>query len=179
MHMLLALEPHTIFFFCVSVTLRRCVQGRLWQSRTLCRAASPSWHTWYLKQPPQMRKKMTRAGAANRTASSVSSNEVGGGGPTLDWCGCREAREGEYEWVREYQYDVSNKQDAGGGTSTYLLHLEDGRATYVDLNTRMRCTKRTRGSQGADLRTEFPRPSKVGSPGQPSCESEDGRYARL
>lgn len=75
---------------------------------------------------------------------------------------CREASTGEYEWVREYQYEVSNMRDAGAG-STYLLRVGEGTASYLDLNTRMKCTKRTRSSQGGDPRTEFPRPSKVSS----------------
>lgn len=69
---------------------------------------------------------------------------------------------GEYEWVREYQYDVTNARDAGT-SSTYLLRFEGGRCSYLDLNTRMKCSKRTRSSQGMDPRTEFPRPSKVES----------------
>lgn len=79
---------------------------------------------------------------------------------------CREARTGEYDWIREYQYEVSNTRDVGIN-ATYLLQFENGQCKYLDLNTRMRCNKRTRGAQGADPRTEFPRPSKVAPKYQP------------
>ena len=72
---------------------------------------------------------------------------------------CREAKTGEYEWAREYQYD-SNLRDANVNP-TYLLQFEEGKCTYLDLNTRLRCTKRARTSQASDPKTEFPRPSKV------------------
>ena len=64
--------------------------------------------------------------------------------------------------MREYQYEITNTKD-NGASSTYLLQFEEGKCTYLDLNTRMKCVKRTRSSQGSNPRTEFPHPSKVKS----------------
>lgn len=76
-----------------------------------------------------------------------------------DYSMCREARAGEYEWVREYQFDANLRDSAIN--PTYLLQFEEGRCTYLDLNTRLRCSKRARTSQISDPRAEFPRPSRV------------------
>ena len=69
----------------------------------------------------------------------------------------REAREGEYEWVQEYQFKVKNDEEQ----RTYLLRFDEEHCTYVDLNTKLQLKKRTRMVQGEDARQDFNRPSKV------------------
>jgi hypothetical protein len=71
----------------------------------------------------------------------------------------RDAREGEYEWVREYLFDANVNNS--GVNPTFLLQFEGGECKYLDLNTRLKCNKRTRSSQGSDISKDFIRPSKV------------------
>ena len=67
--------------------------------------------------------------------------------------------EGEYEWVREYLYDVKQDEEK----RTYILRETPSYMGYVDLNTRLMVHKRGKRlkSETAAQQTEFPRPETV------------------
>ena len=69
--------------------------------------------------------------------------------------------EGEYEWVREYLYDVRQDEEK----RTYILRETPTYMGYVDLNTRLMVHKRGKRmkseSREEAQQNEFPRPSKV------------------
>ena len=66
--------------------------------------------------------------------------------------------EGEYEWVREYLYDVRQDEEK----RTYILRENPSYMGYVDLNTRLMVHKRgKRMKSDAFMSQEFPRPSQV------------------
>ncbi len=69
--------------------------------------------------------------------------------------------EGEYEWVREYLYDVRQDEEK----RTYVLRETPTYMGYVDLNTRLMVHKRGKrmksGTKEASQNAEFPRPEKV------------------
>ena len=69
--------------------------------------------------------------------------------------------EGEYEWVREYLYDVKQDEEK----RTYILRETPSYMGYVDLNTRLMVHKRGKRlkSETAAQQTEFPRPETVSS----------------
>ena len=77
--------------------------------------------------------------------------------------GCRQdtdasIMEGEYEWVREYLYDVRQDEEK----RTYALRETPDYMGYVDLNTRLMVHKRGKRMKSEQLQPqEFPRPSKV------------------
>ncbi len=80
--------------------------------------------------------------------------------------GCREdtdasIMEGEYEWVREYLYDVRQDEEK----RTYILRETPTYMGYVDLNTRLMVHKRGKrmksDNREAAQNAEFPRPEKV------------------
>ena len=77
---------------------------------------------------------------------------------------CREdtdanVMEGEYEWVREYLYDVRQDEEK----RTYVLRETPDYMGYVDLNTRLMVHKRGKRlkSEIGLQAQEFPRPAKV------------------
>ena len=81
-------------------------------------------------------------------------------------CSCREdtdasIMEGEYEWVREYLYDVRQDEEK----RTYILRETPTYMGYVDLNTRLMVHKRGKrmksDNREAVQNAEFPRPEKV------------------
>lgn len=66
--------------------------------------------------------------------------------------------EGEYEWVREYLYDVRQDEEK----RTYVLRETPDHMGYVDLNTRLMVHKRGKRLKSEQLQPqEFPRPAKV------------------
>ena len=66
--------------------------------------------------------------------------------------------EGEYEWVREYLYDVRQDEEK----RTYILRETPTYMGYVDLNTRLMVHKRgKRMKSDSVMAQEFPRPSQV------------------
>jgi len=69
--------------------------------------------------------------------------------------------EGEYEWVREYLYDVCQDEEK----RTYILRETPTYMGYVDLNTRLMVHKRGKrmksDNREAAQNAEFPRPEKV------------------
>ena len=66
--------------------------------------------------------------------------------------------EGEYEWVREYLYDVRQDEEK----RTYALRETRDYMGYVDLNTRLMVHKRGKRMKSEQLQPqEFPRPAKV------------------
>lgn len=66
--------------------------------------------------------------------------------------------EGEYEWVREYLYDVRQDEEK----RTYVLRETPEYMGYVDLNTRLMVHKRGKRLKSEQLQPqEFPRPAKV------------------
>lgn len=67
--------------------------------------------------------------------------------------------EGEYEWVREYLYDVKQDEEK----RTYILRETPSYMGYVDLNTRLMVHKRGKRlkSETAAQQTEFPRPETI------------------
>ena len=66
--------------------------------------------------------------------------------------------EGEYEWVREYLYDVRQDEEK----RTYILRETPTYMGYVDLNTRLMVHKRgKRMKSDFVMAQEFPRPSQV------------------
>lgn len=66
--------------------------------------------------------------------------------------------EGEYEWVREYLYDVRQDEEK----RTYILRETPTYMAYVDLNTRLMVHKRgKRMKSDSVMAQEFPRPSQV------------------
>lgn len=70
--------------------------------------------------------------------------------------------EGEYEWVREYLYDVKQDEEK----RTYILRETPTYMAYVDLNTRLMVHKRGKrmkrdNAEMAEQPQEFPRPEKV------------------
>lgn len=95
----------------------------------------------------------------------------GGGDDKVDGDQARDAREGEYEWVREYLFDANVNNS--GVNPTFLLQFEGGECKYLDLNTRLKCNKRTRSSQGSDISKDFIRPSKITVVMGESTEQED------
>lgn len=69
--------------------------------------------------------------------------------------------EGEYEWVREYLYDVRQDEEK----RTYILRETPTYMGYVDLNTRLMVHKRGKrmksDNREAAQNAEFPRPEKI------------------
>ena len=66
--------------------------------------------------------------------------------------------EGEYEWVREYLYDVRQDEEK----RTYILRETPTYMGYLDLNTRLMVHKRgKRMKSDSVMAQEFPRPSQV------------------
>lgn len=70
--------------------------------------------------------------------------------------------EGEYEWVREYLYDVKQDEEK----RTYILRETPTYMAYVDLNTRLMVHKRGKrmkrdNAEMAEQPQEFPRPEKI------------------
>ncbi|KAL3143939.1 hypothetical protein ABBQ32_003754 [Trebouxia sp. C0010 RCD-2024] len=66
--------------------------------------------------------------------------------------------EGEYEWVREYLYDVRQDEEK----RTYILRETPTYMGYVDLNTRLMVHKRgKRMKSDSVMAQEFPRPSQI------------------
>lgn len=77
--------------------------------------------------------------------------------------------EGEYEWVREYLYDVRQDEEK----RTYILRETPTYMGYVDLNTRLMVHKRgKRMKSDSVMAQEFPRPSQVCPPHMPACLPE-------
>jgi hypothetical protein len=80
--------------------------------------------------------------------------------PNASWW-CREqGRElgGEYQWLREYSYDVVQDDDH----RTYVFRFGDNGVHYLDLSTKLVLQKRGKQTKGqANLQQEFPKPSKV------------------
>ena len=78
--------------------------------------------------------------------------------------------EGEYEWVREYLYDVRQDEEK----RTYVLRETPDYMGYVDLNTRLMVHKRGKRLKSEQLQPqEFPRPAKV------SCLAKSAQFLML
>lgn len=81
--------------------------------------------------------------------------------------GCRQdtdasIMEGEYEWVREYLYDVRQDEEKRTYALRETVWGTPDYMGYVDLNTRLMVHKRGKRMKSEQLQPqEFPRPAKV------------------
>ena len=71
----------------------------------------------------------------------------------------KEGEEEEYMWVREYKYAVEPEPDPSLGTCVFFFDAAEKTARYVELNTKISLSKRSK--YGAAGETPAPVPSKI------------------
>lgn len=76
---------------------------------------------------------------------------------------CRDAEERDYEWIREYIYDIKTEEHK----RTFVLHQRPEYTGYLTLDTRLNLQKRGKqlkrlGKRARNDEFAFLRPSKVG-----------------
>lgn len=71
----------------------------------------------------------------------------------------KEGEEEEYKWVREYKYAVEPEPDPSLGTCVFFFDAAEKTARYVELNTKISLSKRSK--YGAAGETPAPVPSKI------------------
>jgi RNA polymerase II-associated factor 1 len=69
------------------------------------------------------------------------------------------AAETEYEWIREYEYKLTQERESGLGTCAFYFYEKDKTARYVELDAKMSLTRRSKTAKRAEG-AEW-RPSKV------------------
>ena len=84
----------------------------------------------------------------------------------------------EYEWIREYQYRLQQTADAGLGTMCFFFDHEKCEFSYVELNTKLNMSKRSKHAKGLTEGMEW-RPSKVTVKRVAPDEDEERRRANV
>lgn len=67
--------------------------------------------------------------------------------------------ENDYEWVREYNYQI--QQEEGDERKTYVFRFEQGQVSYAHIHAKLTLSKRGKHTKGELDAQDFPRPSKV------------------
>lgn len=67
--------------------------------------------------------------------------------------------ETDYEWVREYSYQVH--QEEGDERRTYVFRFEPDKVAYTHISAKLTLSKRGKHTKGEHQAQDFSRPSKV------------------
>eukprot|EP00884_Botryococcus_braunii_P005903 jgi/Botrbrau1/15313/Bobra.0319s0003.1 len=78
--------------------------------------------------------------------------------------------ETDYEWVREYSYQVH--QEEGDERRTYVFRFEPGQVAYTHISAKLTLSKRGKHTKGEQQGQDFSRPSKVKLKRRPPNELE-------
>ena len=62
----------------------------------------------------------------------------------------------EYSWIREYKYAVDIEQDKSLGTMVFFFDSKEKTARYVELNTKISLSKRSKYAASGEMQTPVP-----------------------